>query len=249
MKVGVVFATYNKDQELPNFLYALNRQKTTHEVEVYIVDDCSFTDPKPIIDKYLTNFPVHYQRLEERASVMFSHAIAFNMVPEDVDVILQPSADVVCLMPNILHDLCEAVEDRTPAFAQVIDLPVDPDLHKNFEADSRKTLDEWDTIPRRVDIEMHEKMYHGCSTVYSGFPECSWLFFMGAMKRKDFEDIGFGYIACDAYMHPTMRELGFRAKLLPWLKCIHQRHYKQMYKCHIVEHCPYWCIQKDWAKE
>lgn len=249
MKIAVVMATHNKEYQLPNALYALNLQETRHDVEVCIVDDCSAIDPKPIIDKYLTRFPVKYKRLDERAGVQFSHGIALEMVSDDVDVVLQPSCDVICLMPNVLNDLCEAVEDKIPAFAGVMDLDIMPEFYRNFEEYASNIIKNWGSIPRTIDVEMNGRYYQGCSTVYSGEPWCSWLFFMGAMSRQNFYDIGFNYLACDAYMHPTMREMGFKAKLLPWLRCVHQRHKKEMYKCELLEYCPYWCIQKDWAKE
>lgn len=248
MKIAVVMATFNKNAELPNTLFSLNRQKTTHDIEVCIVDDRSDVDPKPIIDKFLTKFPVKYKRLDERAGVQFSHGMAFDMISDDVEVVLQPSSDVIYSQDTILHDLCIAVEDKMPAFVEVLDIPVDPTMYKDFDSGIKYYLDNWHTWPTRIDVELNGILYKNCSTVYSGRPECSWLFFMGAMTAKNFEDIGFRYLACDAYMHPVMRELGFKSKLLPWLKGIHQRHHKEMYKCNLLDHCPYWCIQKDWAK-
>jgi len=249
MKIAVVMATFNKENELPNALYALNLQQVRHDVEICIVDDCSNKDPKPIIDRFITRFPVKYKRLKEHAGVMFSHGMALDMTSDDVDVVVQPSCDVVCLMPNVINDLSEAVEDKVATFAGVMDTPVVSDFYKQYDDYSLKMIKGWNDIPRVTGIEINGRRYDSCSTIYSGKPQCSWLFFMGAMSRQNFYDIGFNYLSCDAYMHPTMREMGFRAKLLPWLRCVHQRHKKEMYKCNLLDHCPYWCIQKDWAKE
>jgi hypothetical protein len=81
--------------------------------------------------------------------------------------------------------------------------------------------------------------------LYSGKgpPEGSWLFFCGAINRKDLEFLEFKKVNCDAIIGPKMHQNNFVPNFPP-VKTIHQQHPKSAYPCSIVNSCEYECIRK-----
>jgi len=240
MKVSVIMATWNKHKYLPNSLYSLSRQKTSFPFEICILDDHSNIDPEPIVKQFLPG--VKYKRLDEHSGFMFSQGKCLSLTSPDSDVILIQSDDIIYTQDNSIELICNSVKPKNISLAEVVDMPVPYDLLENFDNNIKSILSKWDSYKRVESIDIDGIPYN-LNPLYSGRNYPSWLFFLGAISRKDLEFLEFAKINCDAIIGPKMKQNGFVVNYPP-VKAIHQRHPKSVYPCPIVDSCTYHCIRK-----
>jgi len=254
-KTAVFISIYNKDDLLPNCLYSIAKQKLDFPIEFCIVDDCSKNDPYPIITKFLDSKLVKYKRLEKHEGFIYAQSRCFDLVSPDVDVIILQSADVILTYPDCYKILVKEVEPRTITLSCVVDIPIDSSLWKsgNYDNAIKVISDKWESYIKMEEVDIDGDVYRS-STLYSGRPGCSWLFFAGAIMKEDLISLGYDKGGCDAVLNYKMRKCGFRAKLFPALKVIHQRHKKTIPLCPIMDTCSVHCIRKterwrNWNKD
>jgi glycosyltransferase involved in cell wall biosynthesis len=246
MKASVFIAIYNKRDELHNCLYSISKQVVDFPIEYCFVDDCSDEDPLPIIKKFLSNSDVKYKRLSKHVGFIYAQSECFNLMSSDSDIIILQSADVIITRSNCYSILCREVKDKIITLSCVVDIPVDKYLWKsNYDETINKITENWEEYITRIDLNIDGNTYKNCSTLYSGRPECSWLFFCGAIKTKDLIDLGYIEGGCDAMLHSKMKSMRYGAKLFPLMKVIHQRHVKKTPLCPIINKCKIHCIRKS----
>lgn len=249
MKACIVLVTHNKEKSIPNTLTSIAMQKTSFPLDVCILDDHSDVDPEPLIRQYLPN--VIYRRLEKNVGYLKSKDECLKLVPPDADVIILQQIDVIMTDPHAVERLCKGVDKKRIALAEVVDIPVSEDIYKNFNESVSGILNKWQSylLPYTGEIDdtkytLHPK-YTGpdyecaaCAKIHS----CSWLFFLGAIRRKDLDLLDYG--VCDVSFRAQMKALKFTANLLGNVKGIHQRHPKVVYPCSIIDTCKLNCIRK-----
>ena len=225
-KISICMATYNKNELLPNTLYAISQQDIgEHECEICIVDDGSAVDPEPIIRQYAPY--AKYKRLEPQEGFIYSAAHCMDLMSPDTDVVILMSSDVVMMQDFTIQELASHLSPRQIALAEVMDAPVAPDAWSTngLEHYSRH----WDDF----------MSYRACHV--GRMRPNEWLFFLGAILKEDLDEVWENRICCDAVTHQTMRTLGFDAVLLPYVRGLHQRHEKLWPECPIVPSCPFYC--------
>lgn len=243
MQISIIISIYNKNDILPNTLYSIARQKISFPFEVCIVDDCSDIDPALIIKEFILD--AKYNRLTEKTGwndcIRFERNL-YNIDPKsDTIVIIHP--DVILTQPFIIEELCKNVCSKTIALAEVVDIPINLELYKNFDIEINNILSDWNTHIRYNKRNIDNSSY-SIWTKYSGKDYPSWLFFLGAIKKEDMYLIEYDKNACDATINAKMRSLGFKANILDNLKGIHQRHSLKAFPCPIVNTCNIHCIRK-----
>ena len=230
MKVSILMSTYNKNHTLVNTLYSISRQRTTFPLEVCIVDDCSTVDPESIVRGFLRD--VKYRRLSKHVGPQFAKNQCLELMSSDTDVIVLMSCDVVLAQIFAIEELCKYVGDKTIALAEVIDIPTSTLLFQNFDSEVPRMLASW------------ENYVTYRTTQVGRMRPNEWLFFLGAIKGKDLEDIGYRENSCDAVLHQTMRHQEFnKPNLLAYIKGIHQNHPKTWPPCPLVETCEFYCCR------
>jgi len=240
MKVSVIMATWNKHKYLPNALYSLARQKTSFPFEVCILDDYSDIDPEPIIRQFLPD--VKYKRLDKQSGFIFSQGKCLvDLTSPDSDVILIQSDDIIHTQDDSIELICKSVSPKNISLAEVIDTPISDNLFKDFDNNIKPILLNWDSYKQIEPQEIDGIMYN-LNTLYSGEGLSSWLFFLGAISRKDLEFLEFTKNNCDAVIGPKMKQSKFKVNYPP-VRAIHQRHPKFAYPCPIVDSCTYDCIR------
>lgn len=233
MKAAIFMSIYNKNEPLPNVLYTISRQKTSFPFEVCIVDDGSDVSPEPIVRKFLPD--VRFKSLG-RIGFVSAYGKSFDLVSDDVDVIVVQSAEVMYLQDDLIERLCLAVKSKRFTMAHVKNVEVDPFAYKYFD----------DPNNGRAGLVSRWEETGGID-VYSGSdrPGGDWLLFLGAMRREDLELTGFRTRACDIVMQHKMKEHGLTPIFMDDLKAIHQKHPPAHgWPCHLVDQCEYWCIRK-----
>lgn len=233
MKAAIFMSTYNKNESLANALYTISRQKTNFPFEVCIVDDGSDVSPEPIIRKFLPD--AKYKALG-RIGFVAAGGKSFDLVSDDVDVIVVQSAEVMYLQDDLVERLCLAVEPKKFTVAHVKNITVDSFMYKYFDDLNNGRsglLGQWEGTSG-IDV------YSG-----SDRPGGDWLLFLGAMRREDLELVGFRNRCCDVVIQQKMKEHGLTPIFMDDLKAIHQKHPPAHgWPCRLVDQCPYWCLRK-----
>lgn len=255
MKVSVFMSTHNKNKLLPNAMYAISRQVVDFPVEFCIIDDNSDVDPLPIIHNFLPKDWVKYKRLEKHVGFMYAQSKCFELMSPDTDVIILQSCDVIPIYPYTYKILTDNVGDRMPVLPCTVDMPIDEDLWKNDWDNELARIDrQWEKYITAIDLNIKGDVYKNSSTLYTGRPGCSWLFFLGSIFKDNLMDLGYHKGGCDAMLSSKMKQLGYQVKMFPLLKVIHQRHEKTSPLCPIIDRCDIHCIRKtprwqNWNKE
>jgi glycosyltransferase involved in cell wall biosynthesis len=224
MKASFLLTTYNKNDCLPNVLYAMSRQQTSFLVDFCVFDDLSDVDPKSIVREFLPQ--AKYQRAKKRAGGHHSIPECFKMADEDSDVIITMSSDVVIAEPFGVEKLCQGVGPMKVAMAEVKNIGIPYDLNKNFDEGIVTYLDKWDDY----------KQFYCCGPERIGF----WLFF-AALLRKDFITAEFDKLVCDRVntrRKAGMESGGFTIHCVHEVKSIHQKHSWIAHRCSFAE-CKY----------
>ncbi len=239
-KIAVFMPTRNRREVLPNALYSLSLQETTFPWELCVSDDGSDIDPEPLLKEF---FPtVRYKRYTESKGFTKCFDGCFDVISNDVDVIVMQSSDIIHTSPNSLENLVANVAPSKVAIANVVDIEISTDFYKRFDQNMQEILDHWDSYKTTIDLKLGNRIY-SCSTQYTspGSP----LFFLGAIMRKDLEKIGFKGCNCDARTTQNMIRFGIIPTFFSELKTIHQRHTKATPICPIEKDCSVYCIRKS----
>ena len=242
--VSIWIATWNNVNLLGNTLYSLSLQKTDFPFEICVVDDCSTESPEPIVRKY---FPkAKFLRLPNHVGFNFAQSYCFDLANENLDVVLMQTADVIYTTKNIVNDLCHGVGEKIISLPEVVDIPTPENMTPTeFTERIDHCLNDWDRFIRYRNADIDGVIFN-IHTKYSG-ENCSWLFFSGAIRRDDFEDMGYdaNENICDGILQYNLRICNFRANIMPNLKIIHQRHKKTAYPCNVMESCSIDCLRKN----
>ena len=220
MKVSFYIVTYNKNKYLPNTLFSIARQKPSFDYDMCIVDDCSDEDPEPIIRNFFPN--AKYLRLEKHTGFMGSYRDGYKVIPDNTDILIMQSDDVVHLNLNTIETLCKSVKSKVVSFASVRNAKIPFNDWKNNLIVSSK-------VKRK-----HIRGGHG-----------KWYFFLGAALKKDMDLIGLGrdiLCDCDTHRRDRMKEAKFSA-VYPPIEALHQIHPFYFSPCplEIASKCKYLC--------
>lgn len=235
MKVSVFLTTYNKNSILPNTLYSISKQKMPIPFEVCIVDDHSAVDPKPIIDKYLPS--AKYLRLPSNKGFLHAKVHCLDLVSNDTDIIIIHHADVVLLQDFAYAEIVKHTTQSNVVFTEVRDFQISTCMHKNYDIITKQLLSNWGTKPANI--------YTVCTGAAC---PAVWLFYLGGILLSDLEKIDYRVRSCDAAMAPKMRKAGFNAKILKYVKSVHQSHPKEVIPCPDVAVCNFYCSRTQKAK-
>jgi len=228
MKTAVFLATYNKNKYLPNTLYAISRQKTSEPFEVCIIDDHSDIDPEPIIRKFLPK--AKYLRLEKNEGFLDAKVHCLDMMSSDTEFVIIHHVGVVPLQEFAYEEIVKHIKHKEVVYTEVRNLQLAPCMHKNYDRTTQHLLRGWNT--RSVN---DYKTYTGAQ-----FPN-SWLFYLGGILREDLGLVKYRECSCDAGLSLTMKELGFDANILNYVRSIHQYHPKIILPCHRADTCNFYC--------
>jgi len=239
MKVSVFFPTHNKNSMLPNALYSLSIQKTSFDWELCVVDDHSDVSPEPIIKEFFPN--AKFVRYPHHIGFIHCHDACFDLANNPEVVVLQ-STDVIHTRIDSLQILVSAVTEKTISIAEVVDMPIDSDFYKTYDVSTKNILTNWDSYKTFINLKLGNRIY-ACSTQYTSLR--SPLFFLGAIMKKDLDDIDYKECNCDAVTHKKLKEAKFKINFLNHIKAIHQRHPKTTPKCPIINECDVFCIRKE----
>jgi len=225
VKAAILIAHYNKNNQLRNTLAGIARQVTTFPFEVCIVDDHSEVDPEDIIKEALDGVTYKYSRLEENVFAQHTQKYCYDLVSDDVDIILIMSCDVVMVDTNIIEELCQRLEGKQVVTGDVRNIPLHENAYQDFENTTTRALDLWEA-----------------SQTYSN-PIRLYLF-MSVIKRSVLDRSKFKDNNCDMVMDASLRNLGCNHIIYNDLKAIHQKHESFIHPCPIVNECTLPCMRK-----
>ncbi len=235
MKASIFLTTYNKNSILPNTLYSISRQKTSFPFEVCIVDDHSAVDPKPIIDKYLPT--AKYLRLPSNEGFLHSKVHCLGLISDDTDIIIIHHVDVVLMQEFAYEEIVKHTSRKNVVFTEVRNFQLPKCMYKNYDIISKQLLAAWD------------KKAPNTYTVYTGVAcPAVWLFYLGGILLKDLKEMDYAVRSCDAAMAPKLRKAGFEAKILNYIRSVHQLHQKIVISCSDVANCNFYCSRTQQAK-
>ncbi|MHA2427329.1 MAG: glycosyltransferase [Candidatus Hermodarchaeia archaeon] len=224
MKATLLLATFNKNECLPNVLKSIARQETSFPLDICILDDASNKDPRPIVEEFLPDSK--YQRAAKPFGTHHSIPECFKMADKDSDVIVTMSSDVVIAEPFGIEKLVLGAGPMKVAMAEVKNIGVNPNMHKNFEGGIQPYLKNW----KRYGT------FYCCGPKRMGF----WLFF-AALLREDWITAGFDKVVCDrinTLRGAGMKSKGFVGNCVHEVKAIHQKHGWTAHPCSFDE-CKY----------
>jgi len=247
-KAAVIIAAYNKHEVFRNVLTGLMRQKVSFPWELCIADDGSDVDLWPIIKE---TWPKPQNVIYERIAIpkdspewelWGSKKKVYSLVSDDVDVIVSLASDVIMLDNNVIQKLCEGVGERKFTMTEVFTKKVDPDMYKNFDNWSNEMLSNWNNF------NVQTECFCG-----KGKPT-RWYMFLGALRRKDIDDIDF-FNSCDVIYSQKLggkfgrnpqdknpdKPIGRFTVNYPDVRAVHQMHVSEDVKCHMVEKCRIGC--------
>ena len=241
MKVSLLLVVKDKKDVLRNTLHSIIKQKTSFPYEVCVLDINSSENLAPFIKKIIPD--VRYKKLNMDIPFIYTKGICLDLVSSNSDIIVIQGNDVIQVYDFTLEDLCRNVGPKTVSIAEVIDIPVDKDLYKNFEPKVNAISRNWNNYIQCYYGKI-DGVEYSLSPRYTGRKSSSILFFLGAIKKDDLNLLNFVKNNCDAVLSPKMKKLGFKINY-PDIKGIHQRHPKTSYPCPIVNSCQYYCIRKS----
>ncbi|MCK9596709.1 glycosyltransferase family 2 protein [Candidatus Pacearchaeota archaeon] len=228
--------TYNKEKLLPYVLYSLTKQKTDFEYQLCIVDDNSTIDPESIIKSYFHN--VKYKRLDQHYSFDTMMSFIVDFVPEDTDIIVMQSADVVYMSDNILQTLVDNCLPDQASFCTVAnvnkELTEKANNVNNFYGWLKLVNEDWQINP---------------PTIRSGKVAIQNYFFLGAIRKKDMElldDIKRPW--CDIMLHYNMANYGIKAIYPDNIYGAHLWHEPSLVMCQNMDHCNLVCKLRYYFK-
>ena len=230
MKASICMSTRNKNDCLANTLYSISVQKASFDIEVCIVDDHSDEDPWAIVKEFIPD--ARYLRLKEKAPGFQAPNLCMELASPDSNIIILQSCDVIHVNEFVVEELCRGVRPKSICFAEVANIEVASDAYQYFDNWSHNVLTHWSDLPLRIS---RQALHY-------------WLFFLGAIMRKDLELLDYRANCCDAIMSPKMKALGFEAFVLTYIKGVHQKHKKILADCHIADKCKYYCDRTNQAK-
>ena len=229
LKASIIMSIYNKPEVLPNTLMSIARQKTSFPLEVCIVDDLSDIDPEPIIKKFLPD--AKYRRLRKNHGFAFSKNVCLDMVSDDTTIIVPMAADIIMLRDDAVENLCSRVSDKNIVISEICNMRVKKDMYLNFDAFSKPILSDWNGAlakSLKPNITCRKNM-------------TSWLFFLGAILKKNIIDLGYRRVSCDAVLWQKMAKGGYSGELLTTVKAVHQYHKSILIPCKIDNTCAFYC--------
>jgi hypothetical protein len=234
MKASILIGTYNKNDELPNVLYSISRQKTTFPFEVCIVDDCSDVDPEPIVKKFLPG--AKYRRLNARRGSVTITKYCMELIDPKTDVVIMQSADVIQAKEDTVEELCKNVGPKLFSVAEVRNADVHPYMYNNFDLGVQEIMHGWDKAVTRC---AHSKKSKTEDVEFILRNSKLWYFFLGAMRRTDIESKALDIRGrwCDAMLRDRLKTNGFMPNLLEHVKGIHQLHPPTWVPCGMMEEC------------
>ena len=224
MKASVFLAVYDKNKDLPNVLTSLSRQKTSFPYEVCILDDCSPVDPTPLIQQYLPS--ARYKRLTKNIGSRQNGIELMQLASPDSDIIIHASSEIIFVQDDVIERMCQLVKPGVVVAAQVLDAPISPDMHKDFDQWQVNTLSNWDKIQQQ-------------NSVYSGTTRPGVWLFLSALTRDDFYKINWHNRKCDRVNHYVLDENNISLFHDDSIKSIHQRHPSYFHSCPELTTCPY----------
>ncbi len=248
-KVSVVFAVRDRPYALKNALYSMNRQETDLPVEFCIFNDASKESPEPIIKEFLTNFDYKFGSSKKQLDVYGAVPSALELASPESNVIILTCSDVIWTDKNTIDTLCEHVGDKHVSFANVINTPIQVDFYEEFDINAGDILSHWDDYNNHHwSIKMQGKVFHNVWNLKSGPARDSWIFYLGAILKKDILSTGIQHHWCDAIFDQKTRKVrateGWDATYTG-LRAIHQQHNKSFHYCSKVKTCPYDCVKKQ----
>mgnify|MGYP000274074561 CR=1 FL=1 len=210
-------------------MYSIARQKVDYPLYICIRDDHSDIDPEPVIREYFPNAIYERNEKQEGFDVVFGDSL--KLVPEDTDVVILQSADVVHAEEYLINVLIDNVEPQVFTTVTVANADVPQDMYKNFEKGVEKVFKDWLVEGRFTRAGVGRR----------------WYFFLGAMYKKDLESFGlFGKPLCDVVLSDTMMERGIRPKFLVDLHGIHCNHPPTWIPCKNLHTCKKRCKLKKY---
>lgn len=231
MKAIIYMSTYNKNDVLANTLFSIARQKSSIPFEVCIIDDCSDVDPEPIIRKFIPN--AKYKRLKKRREPDVVNSYALELASDDSDILIRQSADVIHERLDSIERLCKGVGKKQICMAAVSNTNPPHDAYKNFNKH----------LPK-----LHKQHQSG---VRRSKPGKSYYFFLGAIRRSEYESLKCTDMAhCDIMLADELRENGFLLNYPKELVGFHQQHAKTLIPCSRHRICPReTCLTKKGCNE
>jgi hypothetical protein len=224
MKVSILMATYNKFDCLPNTLVSLREQHTRHEIELCVVDDCSWLDPFPIFQKFCTTFPLKYRRLP--ANVGYKHSLSYTLplISLDTEAVILQSCDTMYGSQDLLQTLVDELKPGFCVMPETRNLPVSTDLFQYPDLLPRyledKVIDEMQYFGEWGDPNSDFQFYSGPR---QPDPDNRWYFFIGAILLSDLRKTHFHEICYDAAFHLDLKSIGQKMIYIPKI-AIHQKH-------------------------
>ena len=229
MKATLFMATYNKNNELPNTLYSIARQKISFPLEVCIVDDNSDIDPEPIIRKFIPS--AKYKRLDKQVSPDVIHSYALDLASKDSDILIRQSSDVIHGSTNTIERLCKGVAKKKICMATVANTDPPLNMHKKFD----KVLP---TI-----LKQHRKGKRRSKA--GGTTQTSFYFFLGAIRRTEYESLDCTKGPhCDVMLAEELMLKKYIANYPKKLFGFHQPHPKSLIPCSRIDTCDLFCYTK-----
>lgn len=229
MKATIFMTTYNKNDLLPNTLFSIARQKTSFPYEVCIVDDHSDVDPEPIIRKFIPN--AKYKRLDKRYSFDVVSSYALDLASDDSDILILQSADVIHGRTDTIERLCMGVGEKKICMAAVSNTYPPHNAYKNFKKFLPKLL---------------KQSKGGKKRSKPGKDQASYYFFLGAIRRMDYESLKCSKEPyCDIMLAKELIESKFIANYHKKLIGFHQDHPKTSVPCSRINTCTVFCCSRD----
>jgi glycosyltransferase involved in cell wall biosynthesis len=227
MKATIYMATYNKNECLSNTLYSIARQKVPFPYEVCVIDDHSEVDPEPIIRKFIPDAKYKRFNRQQGFDVVTMHAL--SLASDDSDILIMQSSDVIHGNDNTIQQLCEGVSNRTCCMAAVHNTNPPLDMHKDFDNHLPTVLKQWDKGKPR-----------------SGPGGGPLYFFLGAMRREDYERLGCVKAPhCDNILRNEIVRHRYGVHYPPGLKGFHQDHPTTTVPCMRLMACGLQCPLKN----
>lgn len=229
IKASILVTSYNKNRELPNVFYSISRQKTDFEFEVCFLDDCSYDDPEPIYQKYLTVKNKKGIRLKQhignRANINAftgtpssffknSYCMTFDMVDNNSDIVVLQSADVVWTSDDILQKFVDSIRPKEVIICDVQNKRVDPCLYENWDKE----------IDNIVNLPVTEGYYQG-EARFEIDPMCAWGPWLMPFYKKDLiEIVKYQEHGNEFGIRVTLEPNGFKPVFRHDIIGIHQQH-------------------------
>ena len=226
MKATIYMSTYNKNDVLANTLFSIARQKSSVPFEVCIVDDCSDVDPEPIIRKFIPD--AKYIRLKKRCAFDVMESYALILASKDSDILIKQSADVIHGSIDTIEKLCNGVDTKQICMAAVSNTNPPHDVYKYFDK----------YLPN-----LFKQALIGRKRSKPGKSQTSYYFFLGAIKRSDYESLKCTEGPyCDVILGNELIENNFFADYSKKIVGFHQDHSKTTVPCSRIDTCNLLCF-------